>query len=52
MKRDRPLLDTLRWVLVGGVIGVILYIGHLFMLHQNEEEVDDHSNYSSQTEQR
>lgn len=52
MKRDRPLLDTLRWVLVGGVVGLILYIGHLFLLHQDEEEMDDHPSYSSQNGQR
>lgn len=47
MKQDIPFLDTLRWVFLGGFIGVILYLGHLFLLHQDEDEVDDHSTYSS-----
>lgn len=48
MKRDNPFLDALRWVLFGGIIGVILYLGHLFLMHEEEDEVDDHSSYSSQ----
>ena len=47
MKRDNPFFDTMRWVLVGGVIGLLLYLGHLIFLHQEQSEVDDHSSYSS-----
>lgn len=52
MKRDNPFLDTVRWVLLGGIIGVILYLGHLFFMHPEEDEVDDHSTYSTQNGQR
>lgn len=47
MKRDNPFLDKLRWVLLGGLIGLILYLGHFFVSHQ-EDKLDDHSSYSSQ----
>lgn len=47
MKRDHPFLDALRWVFLGAIIGVILYLGHLLLMHPDEEEVDDHSSYSS-----
>lgn len=50
MKRDNPFLNTLRWVFLGGFIGVILYLGHVFLLHQ--DEVDDHSTYSGGDGQR
>ena len=52
MKRDNPFLDTLRWVLLGGVIGLILYLGHRFFWHPDKDEVDDHSSHSSQNVQR
>lgn len=34
MKRDNPFLDTLRWVLFGAVVELLLYLGHLIFLHQ------------------
>lgn len=51
MKLENPYLDTLRWVLLGGLIGLILYIGHRLLLHE-EEKVDDHSAHFSQSDQR
>ena len=47
MKWDNPFLDSLRWVLLGGIIGVVFYLGHLFLLHEDTDEVDDHSSYYS-----
>jgi hypothetical protein len=47
LKRDNPFVDALRWVFLGGIIGVILYLAHLFLLHEEKDEVDDHSSYSS-----
>ena len=52
MKLDNPFFDTLRWVLLGGIIGLVLFLGHLFLLHQEKDEVDDHSSYSSQDGER
>jgi len=50
MKRDRPLVGTLLWVLIGSLTGLILYLGHL--LHGDEEQADDHSGYSTGGSQR
>lgn len=52
MKRDRPLVGTLFWVLIGSLTGLILYLGHLYVSHGDEEQVDDHSGYSTGGSQR
>lgn len=48
VKLKNPFLDTLRWVLLGGVIGLLVYLGHLALLHEEEMEVDDHSSQDAQ----
>ena len=52
VKLKNPFVDTLRWVLLGGVVGLLVYLGHLALLHEKEKEVDDHSSYASQDARR
>lgn len=48
MRRDKPFFDTIRWVVLGGIVGVILYFGHLYFLHPDQDEIDNHGTYSSE----
>ena len=43
MKKERPFLDTMRWVLVGGLVGLILYLLHVPLAHEESVEVDNHA---------
>jgi len=49
VKWGNPFLVTLKWMLLGCIVGLIQYLGHLLLLHQEESEVDDHSRDSART---
>lgn len=44
MNRDRPFRDTLRWVLIGVSIGLLIFIGHRLLVHNKSTE-DDHNSF-------
>lgn len=41
MKRDRPLLGTFELLLVGLVVGVLMFLAHRFLVHDAPVESDD-----------
>ena len=46
-KKERPFLDTMRWVLIGGLVGLLIFLAHVLISHEPEEEIDNHSSYSN-----
>ena len=51
MKKERPVFDTIRWVLLGAVIGLILYLLHVPVAHEESEEVDNHAAFYGEDEE-
>ena len=47
MKRDKPVLGALFWVLVGAVVASLVFLAHLPLAHDDTEEVENVS-YTSQ----
>lgn len=45
-KEERPFFDTLRWVLLGGLVGLLIFLAHVFISHDPEEEIDNHADFS------
>ena len=51
MKKERPVFDTLKWVLVGAFVGLMLYLAHVPVAHDESEEVDNHAAFYGEDEQ-
>jgi hypothetical protein len=47
VKKERPFFDTIRWVLLGGLVGLLIFLAHLLLSHDPEAEIDDHASFSN-----
>ena len=46
-KRERPVFDTIRWLLLGGFVGLLIFLAHVLITHDPEDEIDNHASFSN-----
>ena len=45
MRKDNQFFDTMRWVLLGCIVGVLIYLAHVLISHDPEDEIDNHAKF-------
>lgn len=46
-KLERPFFDTIRWLLLGGFVGLLIFLAHALITHDPKQEIDDHASSSN-----
>lgn len=51
MKKDRPIMSTLRWVIFGAIIGILIYVVHVLVSHEPKPPAHEHENETGENPQ-
>lgn len=50
MRQDNQFFDTMRWVLLGCIVGGLIYLAHVLISHDPEDEIDNHAKIYEENE--
>ena len=50
VRKDNQFFDTMRWVLLGCIVGGLIYLAHVLISHDPEDEIDNHAKIYEENE--